>query len=170
MVDNQIEYGLIFENDPFFKENFKERLERMSGEIKSLEKGFIISIENTTLMFPSYWDAKRDKFLYEAIQGRAAGAYIIDLEGAKRIINDLESNKCHTVIDWWHNSLIDRGIAKMYWAFPGLTEQGSHNGLLSLTISSKPQSPARRIKWLIQKFYKTYVRRLFNESRVIKSN
>ncbi len=170
MVENNIEIGLILENDPFFTKNFKEKLENMTGEINGLEKGFIVSLENTTLMFPSYWDTKRNKHLYQAKQGRAAGAYLIDLEGAKRIIKDLESNKCHTVIDWWHNRLIDREIVKMYWAFPGLTEQGSHNGLLSSTISSKSKSNARRVKWLLQKFYKMYIRRLFKEPKVININ
>lgn len=46
-------------------------------------------------------------------------------------------------------------------------EQGSHNGLLHFTISSKPRSIFRRISWLAQKFYKYYFRRLFTEHDII---
>jgi diketogulonate reductase-like aldo/keto reductase len=52
-------------------------------------------------------------------------------------LEDLKTNKCGYVIDWWHNDLIKRNVIKMYWAYPALTEQGSHNGLLNSTISSK---------------------------------
>jgi glycosyl transferase, family 25 len=166
IVRNKNRYALVFENDPFFLGNFPEKLKRMSAEINELEKGFIISLENTTLCFPSYWVTKKEKFLYQATKGRAAGAYIIDLEGATRILNDLKESKCHAVIDWWHNSLIQKGVVKMYWAHPPLVEQGSHNGQLSSTISSKPNTLIRRIRWLVQKLYKMWIRRLFNERSV----
>jgi len=97
-----------------------------------------------------------------------AGAYLIDLTGATNILNDLKQTKCHTVIDWWHNTLIERGVVKMYWAQPPLVEQGSHNGQLSSTISTKPGTRSRRIKWWIQKSFKYYYRRLFNEERIIE--
>jgi len=41
------------------------------------------------------------------------------------------------------------------------TEQGSHDGLLSATISSKNKSIQHRIAWLAQKYYKTYITRWF---------
>ncbi len=96
-----------------------------------------------------------------------AGAYIIDLKGAEQILNDLEQNKCHIAIDWWHNSMIKRGVVKMYWAHPAFVEQGSHNGHLSATISSKPGNTKRKISWFLQKNYKLYFRRLFAEKRII---
>lgn len=65
------------------------------------------------------------------------------------------------MIDWWHNDMIERNVIKMYWAHPALTEQGSHNGLLSAVISTKEKSNKRRISWLAQKFYKTYITRWF---------
>jgi glycosyl transferase, family 25 len=170
MVSRNIKYAIIFENDPFFLGNFIKKLKRVLFEIENLQKGFIISLENSTLKFPSYWETKRGKYLYQAKFGRMAGAYLIDLEGATRILKDLKIHKCHIVIDWWHNSLIDRGIIKMFWAHPPLVEQGSHNGYLNSTISSKPKSSFRRMSWLIQKFYKAYFKRLFFEKGVLKTD
>ena len=70
-------------------------------------------------------------------------------------------HKCKQVIDWWHNTLIERQVIQMYWADPPVTEQGSHNGLLSAGISTKQKTMQRRIAWMAQKYYKTYVTRWF---------
>ena len=104
---------------------------------------------------------KRGKYLYKSSYGRAAGAYMIDLAGAQKILEHLKTNKCCNVIDWWHNSLIQNKVVDMYWAHPPLTEQGSHNGMMSSTISSKNRSIVRRIQWIAQKYYRTYIRPIY---------
>jgi glycosyl transferase family 25 len=63
--------------------------------------------------------------------------------------------------------MIDRGVVKMFWAHPPLVEQGSHNGLLNSTISSKQKSLLRQGQWKAQKIYKMYFRRLFREKRIM---
>lgn len=161
MVRNQNKYALIFENDVVFLGDFMKDIISVAKECDSKEPGFIISLENTTLQFPSYRKIKKGKWLYEAPAGRCAGAYLIDLHAARTILKDLESTKCMTVIDWWHTSMINRNVMKVYWAHPPLTEQGSHNGMMSSTISSKKKNPVRRLKWLAQKYYKTYFLRFF---------
>ncbi len=161
IVKNNNRYALVFENDPFFLGNFINQIENVVKEADTLNSGFLISLENTTLKFPPTKKLKKGKLLYAANSGRCAGAYLIDLKAAKDILDDLKENKCKQVIDWWHNSLIDRNVVKMFWADPPLTEQGSHNGLLSSTISSKNKNLKRRISWLAQRYYKTYIARWF---------
>jgi len=161
IVRNNNKYALVFENDPFFLGDFLKNIKRVANEANSLEPGFIISLENTTLKFPDFRKVKKGKYLYEASFGRAAGAYLIDLKAAKDILENLKTEKCCQVIDWWHNTLIDHKIIKMYWAHPAFVEQGSHNGKLSSTISSKNKSRGRRWRWKAQKFYKMYIYRWF---------
>ena len=161
MVKNNNRFALVFENDPFFLGDFVKQIEKIATEAATLEPGFLISLENTTLKFPARKKLKKGQLLYAATYGRCAGAYLIDLKAAKDILEDLQTNKCKQVIDWWHNSLIDRKVIKMYWADPPITEQGSHNGLLSAGISTKNKSTQRRIAWLAQKYYKTYITRWF---------
>ena len=161
MVLNNNKYALIFENDPFFMGNFIKKIEPVLKEAETLAPGFIISLENTNLKFPPTNTLKKGKFLYPANYGRCAGAYLLDLQGAKSILNELQTNKCNEVIDWWHNSLIKKNVVNMYWADPPMVEQGSHNGLLSAGISTKNKSLKRRIEWLAQKYYKTYITRWF---------
>jgi glycosyl transferase family 25 len=161
IVRDNNKYALVFENDPFFLGDFLKKIKRIAIEANTLEPGFIISLENTTLKFPNFRKVKKGKYLYEATFGRAAGAYLIDLKAAKDILEDLKTEKCCQVVDWWHNTLIDNKIIKMYWAHPAFVEQGSHNGKLSSTISSKNKSTARRWRWKAQKFYKMYIYRWF---------
>ena len=154
-------YALVFENDPFFLGNFNEHIERVAREAQSLDEGFMISLENTTLTFPSRKVTRKGRYLYEARRGRCAGAYLMDLKAARDILEDLKTNKCPTVIDWWHNQLIERGVVRMYWAHPPFVEQGSHNGKMSATISTRARGLRRQIAWQAQKLYKTHVLRRF---------
>lgn len=161
IIKNNNKFALVFENDPFFLGNFVKQIEKITRDADKLEPGFIISLENTTLKFPETKKLQKGKLLYPAARGRCAGAYLIDLKAAKDILEDLKTTKCKQVIDWWHNTLIERNVVKMYWADPPLIEQGSHNGILSSTISSEKRSMIRRIAWLAQKYYKTYILRWF---------
>jgi len=161
-------YAIVFENDPFFLNNFEANLFRVYQEMEQIEEGFIVSLENTTLRFPSFFQLKKNQSLYQAKVGRMAGAYLIDAAGAEKSIAHLQTQKCKDIVDWWHNSLIESNIIKMYWAHPPLTEQGSHNGLMSGTISSKSKSTWRRVRWKFRKFYRFYMLRFKNERRIIE--
>lgn len=161
MVQKNNKYALIFENDPFFLGDFLKKIKQVAKEADTLEPGFLISLENTTLRFPDFRKVKKGKYLYPAEYGRAAGAYLMDLKAAKNILEHLKTDKCCQVIDWWHNTLVKENIIKMYWAHPAFVEQGSHNGEMSSTISSKNKSNARRWRWKAQKFYKMYIYRWF---------
>ena len=94
VIDEKIKLALIFEDDACFLGAFVKKLNRMTKEMQTLEKGFIISLENTPLTFPSFWETKKNKYLYEAEKGRMTAAYIIDYEGARRAYEDLNHNKC----------------------------------------------------------------------------
>ena len=170
IVARNLDYALVFENDPFFLGNFVEDLKKMEHEIENLDEGFMISLENSTLRFPSYWEIENDKKLYQATTCRMSGSYLIDRQGAINILNELKINKCPTVVDGWHDKLIEQGVIKMFWVHPPMVEEGSHNGYLNATISTKPRSKYRRFAWMAQRFYKLYIRRLFPNKYLIKPN
>jgi glycosyl transferase family 25 len=167
IVENNYRYTLIFEDDVLFLGNFQKKMDRISRELNNLKKGFIVSIENTTLRFPSFWETRKNVFLYEALRGRATCGYIVDYEGAYQMLTDLKSNKCPTQIDAWHNLLAKRNVIKIYWAHPPLVEQGSLNGKFHGPVSSKQQSLIRRFRWVIQKTFKITVSRLFRQKYIL---
>jgi len=161
IIKNKNRYALIFENDPFFLGDFIEKIGKITKEADTLKPGFIISLENTTLEFPPTKSLKKSQLLYQADRGRCAGGYLIDFEGARIILEDLKRRKSKEVIDWWHNTLIANKVISMYWAHPPILEQGSHNGTMSSTISTKSSNTKRKIAWRAQKFYKTFILRFF---------
>lgn len=170
VIERKNSYAIIFEDDVIFLGDFKKKIHRIWNQVEKLEPGFIISLENMPLTFPSFWQTKKGKFLYPATQGRMAAAYLIDMKAAEAMLANLQIDKCDLPLDWWHNKLIDKGVIKMYWAHPPLVEQGSHNGMTFGSISSRNKSTFRKFKWLCQKTYKYSIRRLFNDRRIIKSN
>lgn len=161
MIARNENYGLIFEDDPYFIGNFPRKLEKILPEIEKLKKGFIVSLENTTLKFPHRSRLKKGVHLYGAPFGRCAGAYIVDLEAAKRMMASLQEDKCCEEIDWWHNTMAKKNIIKIYWAHPALTEQASHNGMMHAGISSREKNLFRRLSWKLQKAYKMYLHHWF---------
>lgn len=162
VVQNNDKFALIFENDIcFIGSNFLENIAKVAREAEQLPEGFIISLENSTLLFPPWRDVKKGKYLYEATKGRCAGAYLIDRAAARIMLDELKTEKCRVVIDWWHNIMVQKGALKMYWAHPPLTEQGSFNGTLSSSISIRNNGTVRRFRWLAQKFVKMYITRWF---------
>ncbi|WP_439182879.1 glycosyltransferase family 25 protein [Carboxylicivirga taeanensis] len=161
-------YALIFEDDPFFLGNFTKKLNKHTKEFDKLEPGFIVSLENTRMKFPSFFQMKKGKHLYRANMGRMACAYIIDVKGARNALNDLKRNKCNEMIDWWHNRLINNNVLKLYWLHPPIVEQGSHNGRQTGTISSRQNCYTRILSWQMQKFYKYYINRLFKQKSLIQ--
>lgn len=78
IVANKNKYAIIFENDPFFIGDILQKIIPITKKADLLEPGFIVSLENTTLQFPSFWQTCKNKYLYPASCGRCAGAYLID--------------------------------------------------------------------------------------------
>ncbi len=159
IVKQQKGLSLIFEDDPCFLKDFPKRMERVVNEAKTLKEGFIISLENTTLEFPSWRKVRKGQYLYKAMKGRCAGAYLVDLKAANVMLERLKKEKCRKAIDIWHNIILQSGTIDMdmYWSHPPLVEQASHNGKLNSLI----QQSRSRFQWLAQKFYKMYILKWF---------
>jgi glycosyl transferase family 25 len=157
IVNRGDKIALVLEDDPYFSKHFLKHLRQIVAEAQTLQPGFFISLENSTLKFPPRKTLKKGQYLYEALYGRCAGAYLIDNTAAKNIIDRLKQHKCDKVIDHWHNDLIDENVFKMYWAHPACVEQGSINGKMSANNSTQRAGIIRRISWIAHKFYKQYI-------------
>lgn len=160
IIDEQIALALVFEDDLFLLGDFKKRISKIVEEAYLLEPGFLVSLENSTLEFPRMRNVRKNKWLYPAQTQRCTGGYIIDLIGATICINQLKKKKCDTIVDLWHTRLVQQQLVKMYWAHPPIVEQGSHNGKMPSTIYDRGKK-FRRTRWVFQKIYKMYIRRLF---------
>ena len=154
MLSEDVDMAIIFEDDPYFLKGFDSILRKVVKEFRIHPQGAIVSIENSTLRFPKRSERNKLQYLYRAESGRCAGAYLLNLQGARNILNSLQEEKCEAVIDHWHNQLIQRDVIKMFWAHPPIVEQGSLNGKMFGIHSSMKNSARRRISFAFEKFYK----------------
>lgn len=170
IAQRKCRYAIVFEDDIYLEPNFDRELQAIIAEIDQQDlHGYLISLENTTLRFPSYKQKIRGKRLHKASVGRTAGAYMLDWECAAKIVEYTHQNKCDDPLDWWHNVLARNNVMQIFWTHPTITEQGSHNGKSESILDSKRnRSLVRRFKWLTKKYYKLIVRRLFRESYVFE--
>lgn len=158
MIDNQVDYAIILEDDIYLYKNFEKKITEIVDEIKERKlSNFLISLEESTLQYVKGSEREKRKLLYLKKHGRCTGAYIIDIESAKAMMREIETHKCNTPIDWLHNIHSEKGLINIYWAHPPIAIQGSLNGKIMSMIDTRhkrSENLFRRISFAITKFYK----------------
>jgi len=151
VYERKLKYALIFEDDIFLKPNFIAVFENIMKEVEQLKlSNFIISLENSNHTYVPKKEIIEGQFLYKKPQGRCAGAYIVDYEFAKSFMNSIDTDKCHCIIDWYHNHLSDNDKINIYWSHPHIAEQGSHNGSIQSLLDAKKTGWFRKIVYYFQ--------------------
>jgi len=170
MIKNNIPYGLIFENDVFLEKNFETAVFSALKEVKERNiLNFFLSLEDSFLKFVRGSVRKKGQTVYKVAKDeytggvngyitRACGAFIVDLEAAKSIIKEVDTNKCGNVTDWFYAYLIGDCIIDLYYIHPTVASQGTHNGKMrSLFPWVKHRG---RLSYLVQRAYKRLLWRL----------
>lgn len=155
ILQRKIDYALIFEDDVQLSDNFNQLFNESLKEIKQIEDGFFVSYEDTTLEFVPKEQLEKGKLLYPATRGRCAGAYLIDYQTAKIIMDYVNKHKCHLPIDWMHNFLVEeKQLFSIYWCHPTIAQQGSHTGKFTSGLSKKKGAFIQQIRWKAKAFWK----------------
>jgi glycosyl transferase family 25 len=158
IIKDRAQLALVFEDDIVLKSNFIEIFNQSIDEINQrtdIDKSkLFVSYEDTTLRFVDRKELKEEKLLYKQPNGRCAGAYLVSLEMAQAIIDYVKANKCHIIIDWFHNFLAEKDLLQFYWCEPAIADQGSHSGMFESGLSHKNQTFFRRLKWKVNSVWK----------------
>ncbi|MCL1972392.1 MAG: glycosyltransferase family 25 protein [Endomicrobia bacterium] len=170
MIKNNIPYGLIFENDVFLEKNFETAVFNALKEVKERNiTNFFLSLEDSFLKFVRGSVRKKGRTVYKVEKDeytggfngyitRACGAFIVDLEAAKSIIKEVDTNKCGMVTDWFYAYLAGEHIIDLYYLHPTIASQGTHNGKMRSLFPGVNHRP--RWSYLIQRAYKRLLWRL----------
>lgn len=158
------EHALIFEDDIELSRNFRSQYQSCLDELYSRDEinstNYLISLENNN-QFVSRSEQQPDTLIYPKAHGRFAGAYVISKSTAKAILDTVAKEKCHLIIDWFHNYLADKGIISIYWMHPTIAQQGSHSGKFKSLIDDKKTGLVKRVAWAVQSFIKNnFTRRM----------
>jgi GR25 family glycosyltransferase involved in LPS biosynthesis len=166
MIENDIDYGIIFENDIFISKNFEKAIHKAISEIEERKiKDIFLSLEDSYFRFVPGSQRIKGQTVYktDGSNTRCAGAYLVDLQCAKTLINEVNLNKCDCVIDHFHTYCAKIGLIDVYWLHPTIASQGSRNGKLkSLFRERKLWYPKifRRISYIVQRLYKRFLWRM----------
>lgn len=155
------EYALILEDDIFLYKNFCFKLKKIIDEIEQRKlQNFIISLEDSHLKYVKGSERKKDKLLYKKLRVRMTGAYLIDKQSARKMLKEVEDNKCNLPIDWFQNHCSDKQLLDVYWAHPTIAVQGSLNGKMNSLIDHKSSSTYKKLKFKISRLYKMFLYRI----------
>ncbi|BDY13443.1 glycosyltransferase family 25 protein [Hydrogenimonas cancrithermarum] len=165
MVQKEIPYALVFEDDVILKKNFRKKLTRYLKDFTETAP-FLINIEEAFEYVPLYF-RKRDKYLYKAKKTKRTGAYIVNLEAAKKMLEFLELNKYDYPIDHMHTKMSQHGFIDIYWLQPPLALQGSKNGMFDSFLSGNRRTGvAGQIAWFFKQRYHEYVTTNLSKKRI----
>jgi hypothetical protein len=75
------------------------------------------------------------------------------------MLNYARENKCNAPIDWFHNDLLSRNVLDIYWSYPALGQQFSHNGKMESLIDKGKFGPLRSTLFKLKEIYAYLVNR-----------
>jgi glycosyl transferase family 25 len=175
MIDNNINYALIFENDIFLDKNFEQAVFKAIDEIENInnhkENKIFLSLEDSYFKFVKGSERKKGQTVYKIDRNtygrnylsRCAGAYLINLSCAKALIKEVDTNKSSDIIDWFITNCARKELIDIYWLHPTIATQGSRNGMIvSMFSERKLMYPLflRRFYMFAQRYYKKALWRL----------
>jgi GR25 family glycosyltransferase involved in LPS biosynthesis len=153
IVEEGIDTALIFEDDIFLDENFDSSFSNYFSEYQQLgnnEKDkALVNFEDSMLVYVPKSQLKTGQHLYRMNEGRCAGAYLINRNLAKSILDEINRNKCDLPIDWYHNALTERIGLQHYWSHPAIAKQGSHTGKMKSMLDGKKKGLYQQFKWAV---------------------
>ena len=155
MMEEKLDGALVLEDDMVLDKKFREKFSRSIQEYERdyREKNVLISYEDTRLRFVPRSKHVKGKLLYAGDRDRMAGAYFINGNAARAIIDEVRKNKCHVPIDLFHRQLLEKGKLTYLWCQPTIASQGSHNGLFESSINLK-QIHLKKYLWMFKLTYK----------------
>jgi GR25 family glycosyltransferase involved in LPS biosynthesis len=133
IIDKEIPYALIFEDDAILLDSFYERLYKVFEELKEqnfdicyLGDAFGWTIDNYKFGYLGSQNKNKkieNKNVYPMISSKCAESFLLSNSGAKHFYNNFIPFCLPP--DWMHTPIIINMHMKCFWAEPALIHQGS---------------------------------------------
>lgn len=163
IVEEKIPYTLVMEDDAIMDVSFNKVFNRSVLEARERadidHSNLYISFENTGLEYLPAGKKRKGQLLYKAEKTRGGGAYLLSYEAARIMVEWTNKHKMDVPNDLWLNKVFEASPEmNIFWCFPTVVEQGSHNGVFRSSLQRKKRvGILRRIGWVVQRFYKKYI-------------
>ncbi|WP_047049090.1 glycosyltransferase family 25 protein [Vibrio mexicanus] len=155
VVERELQYALIFEDDVLLNEGFCNSVLEILDELKA-ESNYLVNIEDAYLAVPYRFRNKGQK-VYLANYTKMCGAYIIDNVAAHRLVDFIEQNGTTLPIDTYQSEYRNDMKINIYWAEPSLVHQGSKSGRFESSVNVEKEGLLQSIKYRLKCFHKKYI-------------
>lgn len=165
IVAGNLPGALILEDDMFLSPKFPALVMRTLAQAGDFSAGkpVWIGYEASGLKFIPRSRRKKGIHIYRADELQCTGAYYINRECARLLLDRISEDKCPTVFDWHVTRLCRETGFHLYWAHPVLAEQGSHTGRMQSSIGNGVSDGSAwgqcwvRVKRPLTTFYKKLI-------------
>jgi len=155
IIKNNVEIALIFEDDIILSKNFQQEITKIVAEAQSdKHQNFLISLEDSGHRFVKKSERIKNKHFYKRTKMRGTGAYIIDLQATKNIMQEVMTEKCHRPIDCFLETCAELDKINIYWTHPTIVSQGSFLGSMQPLIGYRPIGNLRVQGVKLKRWYK----------------
>jgi glycosyl transferase, family 25 len=141
VVDQNLPYALVFEDDAILVEGFQSKLKAYLEETPSdfdllmINEGCNLHISNIVEGKHIYLRGTTATSWGGDGGTRCLDGYVISNKCARSFIDLFQSSRSISKpIDWWTNDLLRFIDATVYWAEPSLVSQGTETGLFKSSI------------------------------------
>lgn len=156
ILADKLSGAVVLEDDILLRPDFDDVVNKSIAQLPA-GRPAIISFEDTRLRFVPYSKRRKGQYIYPGDRDRFAGAYYVNAEGARTILDAAESRHLSVPIDLFHRQLLDRGELDYWWSHPCVASQGSFNGLFGSSLTADRGKAA---VWKIKRAYRKLLYRL----------
>jgi len=134
IVENNLEFALILEDDIFLSQNFGEALDFY---MKQLPRNWdMLFVGDGCGMHVDKNLLENEKYIYKSTKTRCLDSYLITNKCCKIILEKLRLPN-YTIlcpVDHWLNCVINNNGFNVYWAEPTIVTQGSEKGIYKSSL------------------------------------
>lgn len=150
---------VVFEDDTILQPGARAELEAIVRETRELSSDVVVYLSNAGNKYTPRSRLRPGKRLYLSDHSRAADAYLLGAEVARKRVGWIEQHRIEMPIDHQVNRIDPELSIKMYWAEDPISENGSMTGAFSSSFENRYSLEQRRWRWQLDKFYKMHVLR-----------
>lgn len=148
MVDGNIPYALVLEDDIFLKKRFMKVFTGAFAELRASHgtgRPFWLGMEATAMGFTPRSQRRKGQYAYPGRFLQCTGCYLANNVLARVVLDTITAEPTDLPVDIYFDRLRARGLFDAFWTHPAVAEQGSHMGRMRSAIGN---SSSGRFAWL----------------------
>lgn len=149
ILDNQMPYGLVFEDDVVLTRRFHQVLTATLDEVEQVEGPFCVYLANSMNRYVHWKERRRGQHLYQTNMAKCPDAYLISHDAARLRLDYVAQHGMHQDHGHTYTKLADKaGAIKLFWIAPTIAVPGSTSGRFVTSLERRGRGRSvRKFRW-----------------------